>query len=236
MHEGEWREMSIRWSRWMTVFWRPCTRWHLGLGCGCLSLLPPSPSLAPRQEQPPFLTFALFVPPVPLLLTFSPSPSPTLFTYKHYSDIFHKPQPNVNIALYSPGRILPLGQFDEVRGLDVGFVADLSTVFHWNTRQIFVFVALEYETPLNKRNEMIIWDHIIQTPDQAVIPLHRVRQEYRLLDQGTGLLQNTSFSISVHWEITPWVGKMRYDKRVFNGPRFKFPKQEEESSSPSMAM
>lgn len=42
---------------------------------------------------------------------------------------------------------------------------DFSPVFHWNTKQIYLYLVLEYQTETHQRNEMIIWDKIIQSPD-----------------------------------------------------------------------
>lgn len=42
--------------------------------------------------------------------------------------------------------------------------ADFSPIFHWNAKQIYLYLVLEYETSSNQRNEMIIWDKIIQSP------------------------------------------------------------------------
>ena len=40
--------------------------------------------------------------------------------------------------------------------------ADLRSIFSWNTKQLFVYVQAEYETEDNKRNEIVLWDSIIQ--------------------------------------------------------------------------
>ena len=40
--------------------------------------------------------------------------------------------------------------------------ADLRSIFSWNTKQLFVYLQAEYETPENKVNEIALWDSIIQ--------------------------------------------------------------------------
>ena len=40
--------------------------------------------------------------------------------------------------------------------------ADLRSVFSWNTKQLFVYLQVEYETEKNKRNQIVLWDSIIQ--------------------------------------------------------------------------
>lgn len=40
--------------------------------------------------------------------------------------------------------------------------ADLRSVFSWNTKQLFVYLQAEYETPSNKINQIVLWDAIIE--------------------------------------------------------------------------
>lgn len=42
--------------------------------------------------------------------------------------------------------------------------ADLSSLFTWNTKQIFVYVTAEWPGPKNTTNEAVIWDDIITSP------------------------------------------------------------------------
>ena len=45
--------------------------------------------------------------------------------------------------------------------------ADLTPAFHWNLKQLFVFVLAEYQTPKNELNQVILWDRIVETEEQA---------------------------------------------------------------------
>lgn len=42
--------------------------------------------------------------------------------------------------------------------------ADLSSLFTWNTKQLFVYVTAEWPGPENATNEAVIWDSIITNP------------------------------------------------------------------------
>lgn len=42
--------------------------------------------------------------------------------------------------------------------------ADLSSLFTWNTKQVFVYVTAEWPGPNNSTNEAVIWDDIITSP------------------------------------------------------------------------
>lgn len=42
--------------------------------------------------------------------------------------------------------------------------ADLSSLFTWNTKQVFVYVTAEWPGVNNSTNEAVIWDSIITNP------------------------------------------------------------------------
>ena len=39
--------------------------------------------------------------------------------------------------------------------------ADLSPVFNWNVKQLFVYVTAEYKSKTNELNQVVIWDKIV---------------------------------------------------------------------------
>ncbi len=65
--------------------------------------------------------------------------------------------------------------------------ADLTSLFNWNTKQLFVFIAAEFKTEKNVFNQVVLWDDIIQQKEQAHIKKFGSRIEYVLVDQGNGL-------------------------------------------------
>ncbi|PHJ25055.1 signal peptidase [Cystoisospora suis] len=86
--------------------------------------------------------------------------------------------------------------------------ADLTSCFNWNTKQLFVYVVVRYETPKNKRNEVIIWDSIISDPEDAFIELESVTSKYPLRDHGKGL-RNRNVTVSLEYVYHPIVGLMQ---------------------------
>ncbi|KAJ6775352.1 SIGNAL PEPTIDASE COMPLEX SUBUNIT 3 [Salix purpurea] len=51
--------------------------------------------------------------------------------------------------------------------LTMNITADLQSLFTWNTKQLFIFVAAEYETPQNSLNQVSLWDAIIPAKEHA---------------------------------------------------------------------
>ncbi|CBI26191.3 hypothetical protein VitviT2T_006454 [Vitis vinifera] len=105
---------------------------------------------------------------------------------------------------------------DEV-SLTLNISANLESLFTWNTKQIFVFLAAEYETPKNSLNQVSIWDGIIPSIEQAKFRINTINK-YRLADQGNNL-RGREFNLTLHWHVMPRTGKMFADKIVMTGYR-----------------
>lgn len=44
---------------------------------------------------------------------------------------------------------------------------DLQNEFTWMTKQLFLYVTVEFETPQNSFNQMVMWSHIITNKVQT---------------------------------------------------------------------
>ena len=76
---------------------------------------------------------------------------------------------------------------------DLGFLtfdlnADLTPLFNWNVKQLFLYLTAEYETPKNKVNQVVLWDKIIQRGENAVLDYRSMNTKYYFWDDGNGLL------------------------------------------------
>ena len=72
-------------------------------------------------------------------------------------------------------------RFGTFKGNDVAFMsmgleADLGDAFSWNTKTVFLYVEAEWETPLNKRNQVLLWDRIIESREEGVLSLPHLRK------------------------------------------------------------
>ncbi|KAG2493769.1 hypothetical protein HYH03_007990 [Edaphochlamys debaryana] len=83
--------------------------------------------------------------------------------------------------------------------------ADLRSVFSWNTKQLFVFVQAEYETPENKVNQIVLWDSIVQQKDKAYLRLNNHKTKYAFIDSGK-YLRGREFNLTLVWCVMPRVG------------------------------
>ncbi|ORY05128.1 signal peptidase 22 kDa subunit [Basidiobolus meristosporus CBS 931.73] len=86
--------------------------------------------------------------------------------------------------------------------------ADLSSLFRWNTKQLFVYVVAEYESSKYGVNQIVLWDRIIQSADDAKFKLRGYKNKYAFMDINPRFEQGQIGNISVHWNVVPHVGFM----------------------------
>uniref|UniRef100_A0A7N0V200 Signal peptidase complex subunit 3 n=1 Tax=Kalanchoe fedtschenkoi TaxID=63787 RepID=A0A7N0V200_KALFE len=155
------------------------------------------------------------------LLTFSLTILALLCGLASFSDNFNWPAPVAEVQVLNVNwfKKHPNGN-DEV-SLTMNISADLQSMFTWNTKQVFVFLAAEYETPKNALNQISLWDDIIPSKEDAKFQIHTTN-EYRFTDQGSNL-RGKAINLTLHWHVMPKTGKMFADKIVMNG--FRLPDQ-----------
>ncbi|CAL1393562.1 unnamed protein product [Linum trigynum] len=132
------------------------------------------------------------------------------------SDNFNSPRPSAEI------QILNINWFQKQHGNDeasltMNITADLQSLFTWNTKQVFVFIAAEYETPKNALNQVSLWDAIIPAKEHAKFWV-QTANKYRFVDQGNNL-RGKHFNLTLHWHVMPKTGKMFANKLVIPGYR-----------------
>ena len=83
---------------------------------------------------------------------------------------------------------------------------DLRDEFHWNTKQLFVWLSAEYK---GKRNDIThrssLWDMLVTTQSQAMFEFEMKIPEYKLIDPDLDLRDNV-VNFTLNWDIHPWIG------------------------------
>lgn len=87
--------------------------------------------------------------------------------------------------------------------------ADMRPAFHWNLKQLFVFVVAEYESKKIPLNQVVIWDTIIESKDQAHVHFKNLSTKYALVDNGSDL-RNRTIHLKLKWDHMPYTGRMYY--------------------------
>lgn len=131
------------------------------------------------------------------------------------SELVHRSHPSIALELKSVDRFAPFHGNDQGY-LAMALKADLTSCFSWNTRLLFFYVQAEFETPRNKRSQVILWDKVVERKEDAVmdIPLLRNRMDYPLVDQGQNL-RGREVNLTVEWNVMPLVGYLYRESRTF---------------------
>jgi hypothetical protein len=82
--------------------------------------------------------------------------------------------------------------------------ADLRDFWTYNTKQMFVYLEVEYWSGENQLNQISFYDAIIR--NKKLVKLNRsIRQEYPIVSQNRQLL-GTPLNVTLNWNIMPKVG------------------------------
>ncbi|WOG84346.1 hypothetical protein DCAR_0103529 [Daucus carota subsp. sativus] len=134
-----------------------------------------------------------------------------------FSDTLNSPTPTAHVQVLSINRFQKRPDGDDEVSMTFNISANLRSLFTWNTKQVFVFLAAEYETSKNSLNQVSLWDYIILEKEDAYFRI-RSTNKYRFIDQGSNL-RGKDFNLTLHWHVMPKTGKMFADKIVMTGYR-----------------
>ena len=93
--------------------------------------------------------------------------------------------------------------------------ADMTPAFHWNIKQLFVYVIATYKTDTNPKNQIVLWDRIIENtdpPEKKQLNEQNVFVKYGLVDQGAEL-RGREVELSLHWDHMPLTGTLFVGKQ-----------------------
>ncbi|XP_039263142.1 signal peptidase complex subunit 3-like [Styela clava] len=114
-------------------------------------------------------------------------------------------------------------QKNDLGSLSFDLKADLTPVFNWNLKQLFLYLLAEYETKNNKVNQVVLWDKIIMRGQNAKIDLKNMHTLYYFFDDGHGLKGNQNVTITLRWNLVPNAGYLGLVTGTGNH-QFAFPK------------
>ncbi|KAH3685983.1 hypothetical protein WICPIJ_003050 [Wickerhamomyces pijperi] len=105
--------------------------------------------------------------------------------------------------------------------------SDLTDLFNWNTKQVFVYLTAEYpgKTP-ESSNKVVYWDKIITSKEDANLTLTNERAKYSVWDVEESF-KNRDATLKLEWNIQPYVGLLTYGETEGIGS-FTFPDVTEE--------
>mmetsp|Transcript_15367 Transcript_15367/g.33601 ORF Transcript_15367/g.33601 Transcript_15367/m.33601 type:complete len:174 (-) Transcript_15367:201-722(-) len=90
--------------------------------------------------------------------------------------------------------------------------ADLAPAFHWNVKQLFVYVVARYQAE-GRDNHVVLWDKIVEATDEnKVIQEDSVFVKYALVDQGKEL-RGKDITLQLQWDHMPITGLVFMDEQ-----------------------
>lgn len=95
--------------------------------------------------------------------------------------------------------------------------ADLTPLFNWNTKQIFVYLTAEYNglERAETVSEVTYWDKIVTSKEDAHLSLHDTKSKYSVWDLEEKL-EGRELTFKLKWNIQPWVGPLIYGETAGN--------------------
>ncbi|KAI9463358.1 signal peptidase 22 kDa subunit [Russula earlei] len=87
--------------------------------------------------------------------------------------------------------------------------ADLSTLFNWNTKQLFLYLEAEYNNAKGVRNEVIFWDRIVRRKEDAVIAVSG-KNKYPFREVSAKFKGSTPANYTLKYNLMPFVGILTY--------------------------
>ncbi|CAN6614185.1 signal peptidase complex subunit 3 [Trichomonascus vanleenenianus] len=101
---------------------------------------------------------------------------------------------------------------------------DLTSLFNWNTKQIFIYLTAEYPGKREDiNNRVTFWDKIITMKEDAVLDLKKVRGAYSVYDIDRHF-NHQNATIRLEWNVQPYVGLLSYGEALLDGQSwFVFP-------------
>ncbi|XP_055319767.1 signal peptidase complex subunit 3 [Sitodiplosis mosellana] len=94
---------------------------------------------------------------------------------------------------------------------DLGFLtfdlkADLTSLFNWNVKELFLYLTAEYKTKDNELNQVVLWDKILLRGENAQLDYQNLNTKYYFWDDGNGLKGHKNVTLTLSWNIVPNAG------------------------------
>ncbi|XP_037823724.1 signal peptidase complex subunit 3 [Lucilia sericata] len=134
---------------------------------------------------------------------------------------------NINTAKILVKNVPDYGALREKH--DLGFITfdletNLTSLFNWNVKQLFLFLTAEYSTEDNVLNQVVLWDKIIRRGENAILDFKNMNTKYYFWDDGNGLRNNKNVTLYLSWNIIPNAGVLPTVMSL-DSHQFKFPSE-----------
>eukprot|EP00667_Euglena_gracilis_P022997 EG_transcript_25815 len=130
-----------------------------------------------------------------------------------YFSNFVDTAPTVSVRLNSVRRFGRLGiqryYGNEEAHVTLDLDADLRPLLHWNVKQLFVYIVARWQSKAHRMSEVVLWDFIVESKDQAQIRFQDLNSKYPLVDKGRQL-KDANLTLEFHWNAMPYSGLLLF--------------------------
>ncbi|KAJ3891905.1 signal peptidase subunit [Lentinula edodes] len=132
-------------------------------------------------------------------------------------EAIYPPQINGQISM-KPVKVFNAKTPRQRRKQEMGFLnfnmtADLTPLFTWNTKQLFLSLEAEYENAQGVNNTIVLWDRIVRRPEDARVNVVGAKNKYAFKEiGGKGFSKGAAgtASYALKYNLMPYVGMLRY--------------------------
>ncbi|KAM5533719.1 hypothetical protein V8D89_012592 [Ganoderma adspersum] len=110
--------------------------------------------------------------------------------------------------------------------VNFNLTADLTPLFNWNTKQLFLYVAAEYENKQGTKNDVVIWDRIVRRKEDAQISVAG-RNKYVFREVSTSFGDVPPAHYTLKYNVMPYVGVLTYGEAARTVNPVPFPESQD---------
>ncbi|EFA79926.1 microsomal signal peptidase subunit [Heterostelium album PN500] len=92
----------------------------------------------------------------------------------------------------------------ELAQVHMSLQADLTPLFNWNTKQLFLYITAEYQTKETVVSQVVLWDYILKDKSKAVLK-EKDLIKYLLIDH-SGDLRGQNVTLTFNYNVIPISG------------------------------
>ncbi|KAH9895177.1 signal peptidase subunit [Cubamyces lactineus] len=110
--------------------------------------------------------------------------------------------------------------------VNFNLTADLTPLFNWNTKQLFLYVSAEYENKRGVKNEVVIWDRIVRRKEDAQLSVAG-RNKYAFRELSASFKNAGPAHYTLKYNVMPYVGALTYGEAARTAEPVPFPERQE---------
>ncbi|KIK10125.1 hypothetical protein K443DRAFT_139893 [Laccaria amethystina LaAM-08-1] len=106
--------------------------------------------------------------------------------------------------------------------VDFNITADLTPLFNWNTKQLFLYLEAEYINTQGVKNDVVIWDRIVRRKEDASINVAG-KNKYNFREHSASFKNVPPANYSLKYNVMPYVGYLTYGEIAKTAEPVAFP-------------